>query len=104
MVTGFILRAMEGWGVEGGGSGEPECCPGCALDLKQDMLGGHDESRESVLNFQILAVFYWGRKRPLAGQIMPSSHLILCCPFLLLPQSLLASESFPISQLLAVLH
>ena len=22
MVTGFILRAMEGWGVEGGGSGE----------------------------------------------------------------------------------
>ena len=30
--------------------------------------------------------------------VMPSSHLILCCPLLLLPQSLLASESFPMSQ------
>ena len=32
---------------------------------------------------------------------MPSSHLILCCPLLLLPQSLPASESFPMSQLFA---
>ena len=32
--------------------------------------------------------------------VMPSSHLILCCP-LLLPQSLPASESFPMSQLFA---
>ena len=32
--------------------------------------------------------------------VMPSSHLILCRP-LLLPQSLLASESFPMSQLFA---
>ena len=31
--------------------------------------------------------------------VMPSSHLILCRPLLLLPQSLLASESFPMSQL-----
>ena len=31
--------------------------------------------------------------------VMPSSHLILCCPLLLLPQSLPASESFPVSQL-----
>ena len=31
--------------------------------------------------------------------VMPSSHLILCCPLLLLPQSLPASESFPMSQL-----
>ena len=31
--------------------------------------------------------------------VMPSSHLILCRPFLLLPQSLPASESFPLSQL-----
>ena len=29
---------------------------------------------------------------------MSSSHLILCCPLLLLPQSLPASESFPVSQ------
>ena len=29
---------------------------------------------------------------------MPSSHLILCHPLLLLPQSLPASESFPMSQ------
>ena len=32
--------------------------------------------------------------------VMPSSHLILCCPLLLLPQSLPASKSFPMSQLL----
>ena len=32
---------------------------------------------------------------------MPSSHLILCCPLLLLPQSLPASRSFPMSQLFA---
>ena len=30
---------------------------------------------------------------------MPSSHLILCCPLFLLPQSLPASGSFPMSQL-----
>ena len=30
---------------------------------------------------------------------MPSSHLILCCPLLLLPPTLPASESFPMSQL-----
>ena len=33
--------------------------------------------------------------------VMPSSHLILCRPLLLLPQSLSASESFPVSQLFA---
>ena len=33
--------------------------------------------------------------------VMPSSHLILCCPLLLLPQSLPASGSFPVSQLFA---
>ena len=33
--------------------------------------------------------------------VMPSSHLILCCPLLLLPQSLPASKSFPMSQLFA---
>ena len=33
--------------------------------------------------------------------VMPSSHLILCCPLFLQPQSLPASESFPMSQLFA---
>ena len=33
--------------------------------------------------------------------VIPSSHLILCRPLLLLSQSLPASESFPISQLFA---
>ena len=33
--------------------------------------------------------------------VMPSSHLILCCSLLLLPQSLPASESFPMSQFFA---
>ena len=30
--------------------------------------------------------------------VMPSSHLILCCPLLLLPTTLPASESFPMIQ------
>ena len=29
--------------------------------------------------------------------VMPSSHVILCCPLLLLPQSFPASGSFPMS-------
>ena len=33
--------------------------------------------------------------------VMPSSHLILCCPLRLLPQSFPASESFPMSQFFA---
>ena len=33
--------------------------------------------------------------------VMPSSHLILCCPLLLLPSIFLASGSFPMSQLFA---
>ena len=33
--------------------------------------------------------------------VMPSSHLILCRPLLFLPQSLPASVSFPMSQLVA---
>ena len=33
--------------------------------------------------------------------VMSSRHLSLCCPLLLLPQSLLASGSFPMSQLFA---
>ena len=33
--------------------------------------------------------------------VMPSSHLILCHPLLLLPQYLLASGSFPMSQVFA---
>ena len=33
--------------------------------------------------------------------VMPSIHLILCRPFSSCPQSLLASESFPMSQLFA---
>ena len=33
--------------------------------------------------------------------VMPSNHLILCCPLLVLPQSLPMSESFPMSQFFA---
>ena len=33
--------------------------------------------------------------------VMPSNHLILCCPLLLLPQSFSASGSFPMSQFFA---
>ena len=44
----------------------------------------------------------WGLLRLLSIELlMPSSHLILCCPLLLLFQSFLASWSFPVSQLFA---
>ena len=33
--------------------------------------------------------------------VMPSNHLILCCPLLLLPSIFRASRSFPVSQLFA---
>ena len=44
----------------------------------------------------------WNPPKPMSIEsVMPSSHLILCCPLLLLPQSLPASGSFPMSQLFA---
>ena len=41
------------------------------------------------------------RLTSIVESVMPSSHLILCRPLLLLHQSLPASESFPMSQLLS---
>ena len=44
----------------------------------------------------------WSLLRLISVQsVMPSNQLILCCPFLLLPQSFPASGSFPMSQLFA---
>ena len=44
----------------------------------------------------------WGPPKPMSiKSVMPSSHLILCRPLLLLPSSLAASGSFPMSQLFA---
>ena len=44
----------------------------------------------------------WGLLRLMSIElVMPSSHLILCCPLLLLFQSFLASWSFPMSWLFA---
>ena len=41
----------------------------------------------------------WGLPKLMSIEsVMPSAHLILCRPLLLLPQSLPASESFPMSQ------
>ena len=47
----------------------------------------------SITNFQSLL------KHMSIKSVMPSSHLILCRPFSCCPQSLPASESFPMSQL-----
>jgi len=42
----------------------------------------------------------WSPPKPMSIEsVMPSNHLILCCPLLLLPQSLPASGSFQMSQL-----
>ena len=42
----------------------------------------------------------WSSLRLMSTEsVMPSSHLILCCPLLLLPPIPSASESFPMSQL-----
>ena len=44
----------------------------------------------------------WGLPKLMSIEsVMPSKHLILCCPPLLLPQSFPASGSFPMSQLFA---
>ena len=44
----------------------------------------------------------WSSPKPMAiKSVMPSNHLILCHPLLLLPPSPPASESFPMSQLFA---
>ena len=44
----------------------------------------------------------WSSPKPMSIElVMPSKHLILCHPLLLLSQSLPASESFPMSQLFA---
>ena len=41
----------------------------------------------------------WSPPKPMSIEsVMPSSHLILCCPLLLLPQSFPAFGSFPMSQ------
>ena len=45
---------------------------------------------------------YWSLLKLMSiKSVMPSNHLILCRPLLLLPQSLPASGSFPMSQLFA---
>ena len=44
----------------------------------------------------------WSSPKPMFIElVMPSNHLILCRPLFLLPQSLPASESFPVSQIFA---
>ena len=44
----------------------------------------------------------WSSPKPMSIEsVMPSSHLILCCPFSSCLQSLPASGSFPMSQLFA---
>ena len=48
-----------------------------------------------------ITIFWSSIKLTSIELVIPSSHLILCRPLLLLPQSLLASESFPMSQLFA---
>ena len=47
----------------------------------------------SIINSQSLP------KLMTTESVMPSNHLILCCPFSSCPQSLPESESFPMSQL-----
>ena len=56
----------------------------------------------SSVQFSSVAQFTNSQSSPKLRSIesvMPSSHLIFCCPVLLLPQTLPASESFPMSQL-----
>ena len=49
-----------------------------------------------------LPVCHWSLSKLMFIElVMPSNHLILCCPLLLLPSIFPASGSFPMSQLLA---
>ena len=53
-------------------------------------------ARQASLSF----IISWSLLRLMSTEsVMPSNHLILCHPLLLLPQSFPASKSFPVSQL-----
>ena len=55
-------------------------------------------ARQASLSFTVSRSLL---KRTSMESMMPSDHLILCCPFSSCPQSLPASGSFPVSQLFA---
>ena len=52
----------------------------------------------SMLGFLLFTISQSCLKFMSIESVMPSNHLILCCPLLLLPSSFPASGSFPMSQ------
>ena len=69
--------------------------------LQEDLQIASGIKQEEVVTESLDDFMAWGNTLKLTSikLVMPSSHLILCRPLLLLPQSLPTSESFPMSQL-----
>ena len=64
--------------------------------------GAQKIKSDTVSTLSLSITNSWSPPKPMSIEsVMPPSHLILCHPLLLLPQSLPASESFPMSQLFA---
>ena len=66
--------------------------------VMSDSLHPHESARQASLS---ITNSRSSLKLMSIESVMPSSHLILCRPFSSCPQSLPASESFPMSQLFA---
>ena len=64
----------------------------CVLLFATPWTAAHEASLSSTNSWSLL-------KLVSIKSLMPSNHLILCHPLLLLPQSFPASGSFPVSQL-----
>ena len=74
------------------------CCCCCSVaKLGLTLCRPGTAARQASLSFTISQSLL---KLMSTESVMPSNHLILCCPFSSCPQSFPASRSFPMSQLL----
>ena len=75
--------------------------PFCCLVAKS-CLALHNPMDCSTLSSLSLTISQSLLKFTSFESVMPSNHLIFCCPLLILPQSFPASGSFPMSQFFAL--
>ena len=66
----------------------------CVQPLVTPWTAGHQASLSFTISWSLLKLMS-------IESVMPSNHLVLCCPLLLLPQSFPESGSFPMSWLFA---
>ena len=75
-------------------------CPSCCSVTQSVNFQLFATPWTAALQTSLSFTTYWNLLKLMSIElVMPSNHLILCCPLLLLPQSFPASESFAVSQL-----